>query len=137
MNSTPSTEEGSRYNQGKLPVGLVPPEAIKGMAEVLDFGAQKYAPRNWEKGMSWTQTYESLMRHLLAWFQGEDRDPESGLLHLHHVLCNAAFLTTFNARGIGTDDRPKLVNPTKVRMVGFQEEALDINPEYYDHLKPL
>jgi hypothetical protein len=37
--------------------------------------------------------HEALLRHVLAmWEYPYAVDPESGLLHLEHVCCNAAFL---------------------------------------------
>lgn len=62
--------------------------------------------RNWEKGMDWSRVYSSLMRHLLAWWNGEDNDPETGLPHVAHIATNAAFLVAYNARNVGKDDRP-------------------------------
>lgn len=96
---------GLRFDQGKTRLDLLPPELLEGVGQVLSMGALKYAPRNWEKGMKWGRVYASLMRHLLAWQKGEKVDTESGLSHLWHVATNAAFLITYEARGIGEDDR--------------------------------
>ena len=98
---------GLRHNTGKLPVDLVPPSAIFGMAKVLEAGAKKYEARNWERGMKWTTVYASLMRHLLKWMNGEDVDPESGCSHMEHVLCNAAFLVEYEKTCPHLDDRHK------------------------------
>lgn len=87
----------------------MPLDALGAVVEVLEMGAKKYAPRNWERGLSWSQTADSLLRHVTAWYCGEQRDPESGLLHLSHVACNALFLLAHELRGIGTDDRPSAV----------------------------
>ena len=100
---------GKRFNDGKPPVELVPPEAIWAMAAVLGAGMKKYGPRNWEAGMSWTICYGCLLRHLLRWMQGEELDRESGLSHMAHVLTNAAFLVAYQERQAGTDDRPVFV----------------------------
>ena len=42
---------------------------------------------------------------LLAFLDGEDRDPESGLLHTAHIAWHGLALTAFLLRGVGTDDR--------------------------------
>ncbi len=86
---------------------LIPTEAIDGLGHVLTFGARKYGDRNWEKGMAWSRCYGALLRHLNAWWGGEDEDAETGMSHLWHALCCLAFLTAYEARGAGTDDRPK------------------------------
>jgi hypothetical protein len=106
MNTIPADGGGLRYNEGKPPLELIPPEMIWAVAEVLAYGAKKYAPRTFERGMSWSTVYACLFRHLLKWFQGEDRDAESGLSHLDHVLWNAMALVVYERRRIGTDDRP-------------------------------
>lgn len=97
-----------RFNAGKLRYDLLPPDAIQELVKVYTMGAEKYAARNWEKGLSLTQCYASLERHSAAWMAGEDRDPESGLLHMAHVAWNAIAITAFQMRGVGEDDRPQI-----------------------------
>ena len=55
------------------------------------FGAKKYAPENWKKGLDRTEILESAQRHLIALFDGEENDSESGLSHAGHILCNMMF----------------------------------------------
>lgn len=85
-------EQALRYNQGKLQWSLVDFDSLEGLVRVLEYGAAKYAPDNWKKGMPVTQVSESLMRHLFAFLRGEDVDSESGCRHLSHVMCNVMFL---------------------------------------------
>jgi hypothetical protein len=96
-----------RKNDNKLRVDLVPPEAIEAMARVLTFGATKYAERNWEKGHKFSTPYASLMRHLLAYWSGEDTDKESGLSHLDHAIVNIAMLIYYEKHYKSLDDRSK------------------------------
>lgn len=98
---------GLRYNNGKLQWGLVDFTALEDMVKVLEFGANKYAPHNWKKGMSHTQITESLMRHLFAYLDGEDIDQESGISHAGHILCNAMFLAYNIKHHPDKDDRYK------------------------------
>jgi hypothetical protein len=102
-------DQGLRFNAGKLRYDLIPPDALKVLAQVFGKGAEKYAPRNWELGLSWMDTYASLMRHLQAWAEGEETDPESELPHVAHATWNAMALLTFGLRGTGTDDRMKTI----------------------------
>lgn len=99
---------GARYNEGKAGFNLLPLDALKEICKVYDFGATKYAPWNWAKGLSWSETQASLMRHLAAWSIGEERDEESGLHHDVHIAWNAITLVAMRLRLIGTDDRFKL-----------------------------
>ena len=80
-----------KYDTGKTRLDLLPPEAIRALGEVLTYGAEKYGPNNW-RGVEAERYEAALLRHWLAWREGEELDAESGLPHLWHVLCNAAFL---------------------------------------------
>lgn len=81
-------------DQGKLQYNLVPLSFSEGDAEVLSFGATKYAANGWRHVPEGRDRYFSaLMRHLYAYYyKGEECDPESGLHHLKHVRTNAGFL---------------------------------------------
>ncbi len=45
------------------------------------------------------------MRHLTAWWEGEDNDPESGLPHIYHAAANIAMLVEFIDKNKGRDNR--------------------------------
>ena len=94
-----------KFDKGKPPVGLIPRTAVLAEAEVLAFGAQKYARDNWRKGMDWTRLSDAALRHILAWVDGEDRDGETGISHLAHARCCLGFLLEYEKFDIGTDDR--------------------------------
>ena len=98
--------EGHKADTGKAPYHLIAPEMLEALAVVLDFGAAKYAPRNWEKGMSWSRPFSALMRHMWAWWKGEANDPETGYSHLWHACACLMFLVAYEQRGVGEDDRP-------------------------------
>lgn len=96
---------GKRFNVGKLEWHLLPFDTLKGVVQVLMFGKKKYGEGNWQKGMSWITVYNSLIRHVIAWRNGEDIDIESGESHMSHVICNAIFLIWYSINGKGKDDR--------------------------------
>lgn len=98
---------GLRFNHGKLRYDLVEPRAFQDFVQVLTDGATKYKSRNWEEGLSWTSVLASLKRHIQAIELGEDRDPESGRLHIAHAACNVHFLNAFYHTFPQGDDRPK------------------------------
>lgn len=105
----PSEQEpqqpGLRFNENKLRFDLLHPTAQEGIVKVLTSGSIKYAPRNWEKGMSWSSVIASLKRHLNAFEKGEDYDHETGLLHIDHLQCNAHFLSAYYKIAPQWDDR--------------------------------
>lgn len=100
-----SVSGGIKDNRGKTPLNLLPSQPLIAIAEVLAFGARKYKPHNYRLGLSWSETYASAQRHLLAWNDGQDIDPETGLSHLAHAGCQIIFLLEYLATGAGTDDR--------------------------------
>lgn len=106
--SVSSVEKAVRYNQGKIRFDLVPSEVIEAYAAIATYGAGKYSDRNWENGLSWGSCFASAMRHLWAWWRGQDNDPESGLSHLAHALWNIGAIITYACRNTGTDDRQKV-----------------------------
>lgn len=97
-------------NRSKARVDLLPSAPLLAIAEVLSYGARKYKPHNFRHGLPWGDTYASMQRHLLAWNDGEDIDPESGLPHLAHAACQIIFLLEYAAKGTGTDDRWRYEN---------------------------
>lgn len=108
-NSQPKVDGGGlRHNTGKLRMDLVPTTAMRALARVMGYGAKKYAPFNWARGMQYSIVIGCLLRHLTAWMDGEDNDPESGLSHLDHVIANVAFLIHYAEHYKAGDDRFKL-----------------------------
>ena len=100
-------DEGRKDDTGKARFDLLSPEALDGLVGVLTFGAGRYADRNWEKGIAYGRVFAAAMRHLWAWWRGEDKDPESGLSHLDHAACCIHFLSTYTKRGMREfDNRP-------------------------------
>jgi hypothetical protein len=102
--------DGRKGDAGKDPWHLCPWDAVRCIIKVLAFGAKKYAPRDWERGMDWSRPYAALMRHLTAWWEGEHQDHETGYSHLWHAGCCILFLIAYELRNIGTDDRPPCRN---------------------------
>lgn len=102
-------DEGHKKDNGKCRLELLPIDALEEVGWVMTFGAEKYGDRNWEKGMKYSRLFSALLRHSFAWFFGEDRDPESGLLHLAHCGCCVLFLLSYAKRRMTTfDDRVNL-----------------------------
>jgi hypothetical protein len=84
---------------------LVPPDAMTEIVDVLTYGAKKYSPHNWSAGAEWSRYFSACMRHLWAWWGGEDKDPETGYSHLAHAACCILFLLAYEKRKLGDDNR--------------------------------
>ena len=84
----------TKYDGGKSPIyrGALSyfPRAISAVAAVSAFGASKYAWKGWERVDDGYNRYsDALVRHLAYEGEGEDVDPDSGLLHAAHTAWNA------------------------------------------------
>ena len=91
-----------KFDTEKPMITLVEPRYIVGMAEVLTFGAKKYAIDNWKQATAddIRRIKDSLLRHTLAYTSGEILDNETGLSHAYSIGCNAMFLDYLLSKGI-------------------------------------
>lgn len=101
----PNQPQALKFDKEKARMDLIDPWALEGLAQVLTFGAQKYAANNWRKGFEYSRVISALMRHLSAIQRGEDVDPESGLPHIDHLGCCWMFLSNLMKTRKDLDDR--------------------------------
>lgn len=104
-NGTP-TAPFVKADSEKNPLHLLPMGALESVGHVLAFGARKYAPGRWRLIDRRSRYFSAMLRHLFAWWRGQDIDEESGLSHLSHAACCALFLLECEVDGLGEDDRP-------------------------------
>lgn len=103
----PDDNPKTQFGLKKVPMHLVPPIAIAQCALAFENGAGKYGPFNWrEKTISSTVYYGAAMRHLQAWYDGEDYAPDSGVHHLAHVMACCAMVLDGQSIGKLNDNRP-------------------------------
>lgn len=100
-------KEGHKDDSGKTLYFAMPWLALDEMAEVMTFGAQKYALFNFRKGMKYSRLWSATLRHLVAWWRGEENDKETGKSHLAHALCCIGMLLEIQILKRGEDDRCK------------------------------
>lgn len=105
----PKTDTGAMREALNIPyMRQIPLEALAAAAASLEYGAIKYAHRNWEKGLPWQQMIDSLKRHIDDFERGIDYDDAeggSGLPHVCMIMASAMMLTASVIRNIGEDDR--------------------------------
>jgi len=85
-------KEFMKFDGDKTRYDLVPPSAIKAMAEVLTIGARKYKPNNWKLCEDPERYLAAMYRHIEAWRSGEVNDAVTGLPHLAHAMTNMVFM---------------------------------------------
>lgn len=98
---------GTKNDSGKAPITLISRTAIELEAQVMAFGARKYARHNYKKGFDYSRLLDAAIRHILAFSDGEDLDQESGLPHLAHARCCLGMLIECQKLGTAIDDRYK------------------------------
>lgn len=91
----------TKHDRGKWRFSLLPAAQLLQIIQVLEFGANKYAPENWKTVPdAKTRYFDACIRHLTAWWQGEKNDSESGLSHLAHAGCCILFLMWIDDEGV-------------------------------------
>lgn len=88
-------------------MSLVPVGPLLALAQHFGVGALKYDDHQWRKGYEWSKSYDALLRHLFAFWGGEDIDEETGSLHLDAVMWHAFVLRQFYDDFQQFDDRYK------------------------------
>ena len=96
---------GVKHDQEKPRAELLPSAPLLAIADVLTFGAQKYAAHDWRQGFDQSRLIGAAYRHLMAYNDGEDLDPESRLPHLAHLGCCVLFMLEQHIKQTGNDDR--------------------------------
>lgn len=96
---------GVKHDQGKAPISLIARSALEKEAAVMAFGASKYGRDNWRSGIAWSRCLDAALRHIIAFVDGEENDPETGICHLAHARCNLAFLIEYQKTHPELDDR--------------------------------
>lgn len=91
----------------KAPLNLLPGSALHAASWALKHGADKYGPFNWRDIPIKASNYTAAaMRHIKAWEDGENDDPESKVHHIAHAI--AGLMILYDAKTCRTliDDRP-------------------------------
>lgn len=131
--------DGLKYDGGKPPLNLLSNIAQRATAEVLAFGARKYEAHNWRKGIELSRLLAGAMRHLNAFNDGEDLDPESKLPHIDHAACCVMFVQELWRTQPAMDDRYR-PGPKDLGLLGaaIAEAVGPLNPSWNgpEHLKP-
>lgn len=102
------SDVAAKFDKGKTRYDLIPPEPLEELGKVYSMGAEKYGAYNWmQKGLSFSRVFAAIMRHLWAFWRGEDIDPESGLHHCAHAAFGCLTLIQYGKTHTDNDDRWK------------------------------
>lgn len=94
------------YDEGKAALANIPTAGLKAVAAVQSYGHRKYGDfYNYRKGMEVSRNLSCALRHIYAYLDREDLDPESGCNHLGHAACRLFFVLQNLKDGTAIDDR--------------------------------
>lgn len=133
MTDSKATNPKDRLASNRLPLDLVPDSLAVFAALSFAEGAAKYGAYNWRVAGVRASVYRAALdRHLKSWWNGEDRDPKTGVPHLASVIAGAAILLDAELAGKLTDDRPPSVAIGDL-MRSLEPRVADIRAMFADH----
>lgn len=117
----------------KPSLSVVPASVLMELSVAMTEGALKYGRHNYRhSGASASVYYDSTMRHLMAWFEGENIDPASGLNHVTKAIAGLVVLRDAMIQGKFNDDRPPVSQASQHNL----QHTLDNIHSVYGHLQP-
>ena len=136
-------QECKRFNENKPKWSLIDFKSLEPLVRVMEMGMSKYGYNNWKAGRSFTETLESLLRHIIAWKETKSTDDESGITHLAHAAANVMFLLQMEQNSPEFDDREIATFPNTATSsntdfnkwkVSFVINCKLYNPELYSNI---
>ena len=105
--TNPPANPKDRVGVRKAPMSNVPATVLAELGVAMLEGAMKYGTANWRTaGVRTSVYYDATLRHLFAWWDGEDIDPDSGLSHVIKAIASLTVLRDAMLQDMVTDDRP-------------------------------
>lgn len=118
----PMKRKAVKTQEGKCRLDLLPPDVMRGIADVMAYGAKQQGRDEWDwlNGTEWSKYYGAAQRHINKFADGEDLD-ESGLCHLDHAIASLMILSAYYKRKLGNDD----IEYRRIAREGEQSGRLD------------
>lgn len=119
----------------KAGLSSVPTPVLWELGVAMTEGACKYGRHNYRViGVKASVYYDACLRHVGAWWEGEDTDPDSGLSHITKAIASLAVLRDAMIRGNWVDDRPPKSNPAILATLHRRVE--DLAKKYPEPVPP-
>lgn len=91
----------------KVPISCLPTQPVLEVALAMFEGGRKYGRHNYRAiGTRASVYYDAIGRHITAWWEGEDIDPDSGVHHLIKAAACCLVHRDSMIMGNDVDDRP-------------------------------
>lgn len=120
----------------KVPFHCVPCGPLLEMGLAMMEGGRKYGTHNYRAiGVRMSTYYNAVMRHMMAWWEGENIDPDSGVHHIVKAMTSLLVLRDSMLMGNCEDDRP-INYPEKLDFKTLNKQAEKIIKDYPTCAKP-
>jgi hypothetical protein len=123
---------------GSTKIGLsnVPLGPLFELAAGMTEGAIKYGRHNYRAiGVRSSIYFDAAIRHLFAWWEGEDFDPDSRIHHLAKAMCCLVIVRDAQMNGKCVDDRPPKTEVTNL-FIKKMSEHVEMLLKQYPEPKP-
>lgn len=108
--ATKDTNPKDAIGVTKVPLSTVSAPVMAEVGVAMLEGALKYGRHNYRAaGVRASVYYDAVFRHLGAWWEGQDIDPDSGISHITKAIAGLVVLRDSMMRGNWVDDRPPRV----------------------------
>lgn len=115
----------------KAPISVIPQQVLLEVGLAMMEGARKYGAYNYrDAGVRASVYYDATMRHLIAWWEGQDQDPDSGLSHITKAITSLMVLRDAAMNEMVNDDRPPRAKNFDEKMVAANAAAKNIITRY-------
>ena len=139
---------GFKDKEGKVPLELLPPDALLEIGRVFARGAKKYDERNVELGLPWGDLLGAAKRHMAKFEMGEDVDidplvDDGGVLHTAAAAWALLMLTAYQLRPHlkSFDNRSPYIRPQSKFDISSPciqpQSKFDISSEDYEDVDTL
>lgn len=110
----------------KPPIANVPLSVLSEVGMALAEGQYKYGGYNWRViGVRASVYWDATFRHIKAWWEGEDTDPDSKLSHITKAISALMVLRDAMIQDNWTDDRPPRSKQKPEEVAAMYKEMLE------------
>jgi hypothetical protein len=134
--TTKDTNPKDAIGSSKPPLSTLPWPVLYEVGAAMLEGGCKYRRHNYRiAGVRASIYFDAAMRHLVAWWEGEDIDADSGIHHITKCIAGLVVLRDAMMQGmLANDDRPPAA--TKDWMTTIQERVEDVLARHPEPLPP-
>ncbi|AAN01726.1 endolysin; inhibits RNA polymerase [Mycobacterium phage Quink] len=125
MTELKDTNPKDAVGTAKVPYSTIPARVVAEVGLAMMEGALKYGRHNYRvSGVRASVYYDAAKRHLDAWWEGQDIDPDSGLPHLVKAIACLVVVRDSEIQGNWEDDRPPSTPGDWVKELNEKAKAL-------------